>query len=90
MPTQHRRIAVTEDPELAAALRQVAPLVEPGTKPARLVRDLALRGAETILQERRDRDEAIEELIAWSTDPNSGMDRDLLLHGREEAWGVGR
>lgn len=89
MPTQHRRIAVTEDPELAAALRAVSPLMG-DVKPARLVRDLALRGADVVLEERRAREAALERLIAWSTGPDSGMDRDLLLGGRDEAWGVGR
>jgi hypothetical protein len=83
MPTQHRRIAVTEDPELASALRAVAPLVDADTKPARLVRDLALRGAEALLEERRRRDAAIEQLIAWSTSPETG---DEILRARDEAW----
>ena len=83
MPTQHRRIAITEDPELAAALRAVAPLVDENVKPARLVRDLALRGADALLEERDRRDAAIERLVAWST---SGEDGDALADARENAW----
>jgi hypothetical protein len=90
MPTQHRRISVTEDPELAAALQAVAALDRETPRPARLVRDLAIRGADAVLAERREREAGLEYLIDWSTDPASGMDRDVLLHGRDEAWGDGR
>ena len=57
---------------------------------AGLVRDLAIRGADAVLAERREREAGLEYLIDWSTDPASGMDRDVLLHGRDEAWGDGR
>jgi hypothetical protein len=83
MPTQHRRIAITEDPELAAALRAFAPLVADDVNPARLVRDLALRGAGALLEEHGRRDAAIERLVTWST---SGEDADALLHVRDDAW----
>jgi hypothetical protein len=90
MPTQHRRISITEDPELAAALRAVAALAPETPRPARLVRDLAIRGADAVLAERREREAALERLVDWSTNPSSGMDRDVLLHGRDAAWGAGR
>jgi len=45
MPTKHRRIALTVDPELAAAIAAIRP--ELGDIPeSRLVRELALRGAQ--------------------------------------------
>lgn len=44
MPTKHRRIAVTEDPELAAVLEQAADAL-PGLSSSALVRELAIRGA---------------------------------------------
>ncbi len=50
----------------------------------------ARRGADAVLAERREREAGLEYLIDWSTDPASGMDRDVLLHGRDEAWGDGR
>ena len=90
LPTRHRRISITEDPELAAALRAVAALERETPGPARLVRDLAIRGANAVLAERREREAALERLAAWSTDPNSAIDRDVLLHGRDQAWGVVR
>ena len=90
MPTSHRRISVTEDPELADALRAVAAIEGSSRQRSRLLRDLAIRGADAVLAERRDREAAVEHLVRWSTDANSGMDRDVLLHARDEAWGVGR
>jgi len=47
MPTKLRRIAVTEDPELAEALRRAASEL-PGLSSAALVKELALRGARTL------------------------------------------
>jgi hypothetical protein len=49
VPTRRDRIPVTKDPELAAALERVAALVPPGVKPAALVHDLAVRGADASL-----------------------------------------
>jgi predicted nucleic acid-binding protein len=83
MPTRHDRIPVTKDPELAAALERVASLVPAGAKPATLVHDLAVRGADALLAERRDDAEALEALIARSTGEDPGYDRDLLArHAR--------
>jgi hypothetical protein len=53
MPTKLRRIAVTEDPDLSAALRRAA-LVYPGLSRAGLVRELALRGARQLSDESGD------------------------------------
>ena len=88
MPTRHDRIPVTKDPELAAALERVAPLVPAGVKPATLVRDLALRGADALLAERRDDAAAIERLIARSTAEDPGYERELLGEIDREAWGL--
>ena len=55
MPTHRDRIAVTKDPELAGALESVAALVPEGVKPATLVRDLAVRGADALLADARAR-----------------------------------
>jgi hypothetical protein len=89
MPTTHRRIAVTEDAELAAALRSAAAVLGDDLKPARLVRELALRGAQALIDERRQHDEAIERLIVWSISGMPGGDRELLER-RDEIWGLGR
>ena len=86
MPTHWKRIAVTQDPELTEALDRVAPFY-PGVAPARLVHDLAVRGAEAVEDERRRSAALIEELIALSTDPNGPLDREVLKRIDELAWG---
>ncbi|MDQ3759330.1 MAG: ribbon-helix-helix protein, CopG family [Actinomycetota bacterium] len=60
MPTKHPRVQVTVDPELAGAL---AELGAGSSSRSQLIRDLALRGAETKREELRRRGEAIEYLL---------------------------
>ena len=45
MPTAHRRIALTRDPELDEALRRAKPLLGENKPTATLARELILRGA---------------------------------------------
>lgn len=47
MPTKLRRIAVTEDPELAEVLRRASREM-PGLSSAALVKELAMRGSRTL------------------------------------------
>lgn len=66
MPTKHRRIAVTADPELEAAI--AAARQEFGDAPeSRLVRDLAIRGARGLEPDRmaRIRAEFEAEGVEW-------------------------
>ena len=88
MPTNRDRIAITKDPELAGALERVAPLVPAGVKPATLVRDLAVRGADALLAEAREDEAALEGLIARSTADDPGFDRALLGEIDREAWNL--
>ena len=88
MPTHRDRIAVTKDPELAGALESVAALVPEGVKPATLVRDLAVRGADALLADARADDAALEALIARSTADDPGFDRELLSDIDREAWNL--
>jgi hypothetical protein len=85
MPTPHKRIPVIKDPELAEALHRVAPYY-PKTAPARLVHDLAVKGAEAIIEEQRTADEAIEELVAFSTEQRDLIDWGVLEQVDELAW----
>jgi hypothetical protein len=84
MPTKHPRIPVTKDPPLADALAQVERYFD-GAPAARVVHDLAIRGAEALVEEERRRGEAIERLIAWSTRREDGLDWEALERV-DEAW----
>jgi hypothetical protein len=57
MAAKHPRVQVTVDPELAEAMAAVEP--RPKSK-SRLIRDLALRGAEVAMEERERREKAKE------------------------------
>lgn len=86
MPTKHQRIAITNDEELSEALARVGPLFG-GAPLATVVHDLAVKGADAALRERDERDAAIRRLIEWSTSATPELDREVLLHVRELAWG---
>ena len=60
MATANPRVQVTVDPELGEALAAVEP--HPASK-SRLIRDLALRGAQAAAEDRRRHAEAIETLV---------------------------
>ena len=57
MPTANPRVQVTVDPELGAAL---AAIPSPPASKSRLIRDLALLGAEVAGERQKRQDEAIE------------------------------
>lgn len=86
MPTKHQRIPVTNDVELADALARVARFYA-GQPTSRVVRDLAIRGAEAVERENADREAAIERLIEFSTQRTDLIDWDGLEHRRHGAWG---
>jgi hypothetical protein len=50
MPTRHHRIQVTEDPELAGALRAAAPHLPAGLPRSQQVRELAIAGARQLAE----------------------------------------
>jgi hypothetical protein len=86
MPTKHQRIPVTNDDELAEALARVGSLY-PGAATARLVHDLAVKGADAALREDEERGAAIDRLVAFSSDPSSLTDVETLERVDELAWG---
>jgi hypothetical protein len=61
MATTNPRAQVTIDAELAEALRAIDP--DPASK-SRLIRDLALRGAAAVAEERARHGQAIENLLS--------------------------
>jgi hypothetical protein len=70
MPKTARRVQVTLDPELAAAVAELG-----GAKPrSRAVRDLALRGAEAVRAEKNARQKAREHLRRIATGEDDGYD----------------
>jgi hypothetical protein len=78
MATKHPRVQVTVDPELAEAMAAVD--AHPKSK-SRLIRDLALRGAEVADEDRRRHEEAKEffrKLVRGEID--------LDMTGAQEAW----
>jgi hypothetical protein len=85
VPTQHPRIPVTNDPDLAEALARVERFF-PDVPTARILRELALKGIEAIEREQVERGETIEKLIALFTEPNDAIDLDVLEHVDELAW----
>ena len=86
VPSGHRRIAITEDPELAEALRRVAPFFDGGQPMSRMVRDLAIQGATRMIEDEERRRRSIEYLIEWST--NMGEEqRELLREARRSSLG---
>ena len=85
MPTNWKRVNVTCDSELSDALESVAPYFRDAPA-ARVVHDLALRGAQELVQEHQERDAAVERLVALSTGRGDAIDWDVLARVDELAW----
>lgn len=75
MPSKHRRIAVTADPELGEALARVRAATGTREADATLLRRLAVEGAEAELRAGRNRREAAEALFGAMD--SGGFDLDL-------------
>jgi hypothetical protein len=90
VPTRHRRIQVTEDRELARALRSAAPHLPAGLSRSRQVRELALAGARHLAdgpKTERERRVLLERLAERFEHPETaGIDWDLLRDGKRRAW----
>jgi len=86
MPTPYRRIAVTSDPELADALARVERHFA-GAPAATIVRELAIKGAETVEREQQEREQAIDRLIDFAARRTDLIDWDVLENIDELAWG---
>jgi hypothetical protein len=80
MATSHPRIAVVRDPELDAAMRRVAAVIGKDLPAATLVRELALRGAETIAS--APASETVRRLVVeHGARPAEGSLQDFLAEG---------
>jgi metal-responsive CopG/Arc/MetJ family transcriptional regulator len=83
MASTHPRVQVTVDAELAAAMDAVDP--QPASR-SRLIRDLALRGAEAERDERRRSEQAVEYLLSIASgDTNYDFDAAREIHAEREA-----
>jgi hypothetical protein len=78
MATKHPRVQVTVDPALEEAMAAVDP--HPKSR-SRLIRDLALRGAEVAEEDRRHREKAKETLRKIAQG-----EIELDFTGAREAW----
>jgi hypothetical protein len=90
VPTRHHRIQVTEDPELASALRTAAPHLPAGLSRSRQVRELAIAGARhlsAVPLTDRERHELLERLAERFDEPaTAGLDWDALRESKHRAW----
>jgi hypothetical protein len=88
--TSHPRIQVTEDPELARALRTAAPHLRPGLPRSQQVRELAILGArhiggEPMSEERRQ--ELLDGLASYFEHPETApWDWDAMRESKRLAW----
>jgi hypothetical protein len=90
VPTNHARIQVTEDAELARALRAAAPHLPAGLSRSRQVRELAIAGARHLADlphTTRERQALMQGLAASFDAPtNALVDLDALREGKHRAW----
>jgi metal-responsive CopG/Arc/MetJ family transcriptional regulator len=83
MGSTHPRVQVTVDPELAAAMEAVDP--HPQSR-SRLIRDLAIRGAEAERDERKRRAQGIEHLLSIAKGETAyDFDAARAIHAEREA-----
>jgi hypothetical protein len=78
MPATHPRIAITRDPELDAAIATANLLVGANVPTARLVRDLAVRGARALEAEDVTRRLRRREFAERVTSDSPPWDREVL------------
>ncbi|HYM45632.1 MAG TPA: hypothetical protein VES65_05660 [Solirubrobacteraceae bacterium] len=90
MPTRFDRIAVTKDPALTEALDRVTPLLGADRPAATLVHDLAIRGADAVVQERHRRREQLAWVAQATTSTETPWDPEVLERIDELAWGIPR
>jgi hypothetical protein len=92
VPTRHHRIQVTEDRELAAALRAAAPHLPAGLPRSQQVRELAITGARHLASAPPDesrRRKLLEDLADNFREPETApWDSEALREGKRRAWPI--
>jgi hypothetical protein len=90
MPTHHHRIQVTEDRELAAALRAAAPHLPAGLPRSQQVRELAIAGARhlaSVPPDEAKRQKLLEALADNFREPETApWNQEALREGKRRAW----
>ena len=83
MPSSQPRVQVTVDPELEAAMAAVDP--KPASR-SRLIRDLAIRGAEVEREERERQRAAVDYLLSIARgETDYDFERAREIHAQREA-----
>lgn len=88
MATRFNRIAVTKDPALAAALDRATTLIGSGKPAATLVHDLAIRGADALVEEEHQRTRQLAWVAKVTTSPQIPWDPEVVERIDELAWGA--
>lgn len=92
MPTHHPRIQVTEDRELAAALRTAAPHLPAGLPRSQQVRELAIAGARHLAAappDEANRRKLLEELADNFREPETApWNWEALRERKRRAWPI--
>jgi hypothetical protein len=86
MASRHPRVQVSRDPDLERAIRRGRAVMGASTPTSRVVRELALRGAEAVESDRAAAEKAIEFAVGVA-DNASDLDLESLKSARERAWG---
>jgi hypothetical protein len=85
-PHRNSRVQVSRDPALERAIKRGRAVLGPSTPTSRVVRELALRGAEAFESDEAAEQRAIEFALSVA-EGTSGLDLESLRHARERAWG---
>jgi hypothetical protein len=86
--TRFDRIPVTKDPALAAALDRVTLIVGACKPTATLVHDLAIRGADALVEEKQDRTRELAWIAEVTTSGEPPWDPEIMERIDELAWGI--
>ena len=85
MASRHPRVQVSRDPDLERAIKRGRAALGPATPTSRVVRELALRGAEALESDRVATQRAVDFALSVA-DGTSGLDLASLKTARDRAW----
>jgi hypothetical protein len=85
MASRHPRVQVSRDPDLERAIKRGRAALGPATPTSRVVRELALRGAEAMESDRVATQRSVDFALSVA-DGTSGLDLASLKTARDRAW----